>query len=29
MTKGVGLVSSGHKGPEIQRCERDPVINSY
>lgn len=23
MTKGVGLVSSGHKGPEIQRCEHD------
>lgn len=23
------VVSSGHKGPEIQRCEHDPVIKSY
>lgn len=27
--KGGRFVSSGHKGPEIQRCEHDLVINSY
>lgn len=27
--KGGRFVSGGHKGPEIQRCEHDLVINSY